>query len=116
MRPEERYQAHLIDELEDMFPGCIVVRLDPRYVDFYIDGDRFSQGVLDLLVLFGGRVGTLEVKAYENAPRQPNQDYFVEQFDRVAFAAFICPENERDVLDGLSRSLRPERSARLSRS
>ncbi len=113
---EDVYQPILIKRLEHMFPGCIVVRLDPRYVDFYIDGERFNQGVLDLLILFGGRAASLEVKASRDARRRPNQDYFVEQFDLVCFASFICPENEEEVLDDLRKAFGLDRQARLSRS
>lgn len=109
---EARFQSEVIDDLEEMFPGCIVIRLDPRFVDFYMDGDRYCQGVMDLLVMFGGRVATLEVKASLDAKRQPNQGYFIERFDRVAFAAFICPENKEEVLDGMATALRPRQSRR----
>jgi hypothetical protein len=110
---ESRYQSELIEHLEEMFPGCIVIRLDPRYVDFYMDGEKFNQGVMDLLVLFGGRWAALEVKPRANARRQPNQSYFIEGFDRQSYAAFICPENEEEVLDDLQRTLGRKRHARV---
>ena len=111
---ENRYQPRLIDRLERRFPGCIVIRLDPRFVDFYIDGDKFSQGVMDLLVLWRGRVGALETKRASNSRRQPNQDYFIEAFGDVCFSAFICPENEEDVLHDLQQAFSSRRSARVS--
>lgn len=112
---ENRYQSSLIKKLEWMFPGCIVIRLDPRFVDFYIDGVKYSQGVMDLAVLFRGRGAVLELKRETRAERQPNQDYFIEAFGETVFAAFICPENEEDVLDDLQQALSPRRSARLSK-
>lgn len=111
---ESTYQAQLIERLESMFLGCIVIRLDPRFVDVYIDGEKFSQGVMDLLVLFRGRWATLEVKSWSHARRRPNQDYFISAFDRLSFAAFICPENEEVILDDLQRALRPRRVSRVS--
>lgn len=114
-RQEEVYQANLIRRLEHMFPGCVVVRLDPRFVDFYVEGKRYSQGVADILILFGSRWAMLEVKAAIDAPVQPNQPYFINMFDALSYAAFISPENEEEILYDLQHALRPQRIARLSR-
>lgn len=111
---ENRFQSLLIKKLQRMFRGCIIIRLDPRFVDFYIDGDRFSQGVMDLLVLFDGRCAALEVKRATTSAQQANQDYFIGEFGEMVFAAFICPENEEDVLHDLQQALAPRRPARLS--
>ena len=48
-----------------------------------------------------------------NEPYQPNQEYYLEQFGQMSFAAMICPENEKDVLDALQRSFYEGRHARL---
>lgn len=93
---ESRYQALLIRRLRQLFPGCVILKNDTEYL----------QGIPDLLVLWGHRWAMLEVKAYEGAPEQPNQDYYVGLLNEMFFAAFIYPENEQDVLDALEEAFR----------
>lgn len=93
---ESDYQSRLIKVLRDMFPGCVILKNDPEYL----------QGIPDLLILYGDNWAALEVKAYADAPEQPNQDYYVDELNKMSFAAFIYPENEEEVLDALQRSLR----------
>ena len=50
-----------------MFPGAIVLKNDPNYI----------QGIPDLTVFYQDKWATLEVKKSENASHQPNQDYYV---------------------------------------
>lgn len=92
---ERQYQAYLIKKLRDMFEGCIILKNDTDYI----------QGIPDLLILYGPRWAALEVKAYEDAPEQPNQAYYIEEMDDMSFAAFIYPEIEEDVLYALQQAL-----------
>lgn len=92
---ERTYQAKLIKKLRLMFPGCVVLKNDPNYI----------QGFPDLLVLIGDRWFALEVKVRRQAAVRPNQEYYVDLLDNLSFAAFIYPENEEDVLDEIQRSL-----------
>ncbi len=62
---EGTYQRKLIEKLEILFPGCIVLKNDPTYI----------QGFPDLTIFFGDRWATLEVKASAVSPQQPNQEY-----------------------------------------
>ena len=101
---ESKYQAYVIQELRHRFPGCVVLKNDTSYL----------QGVPDLLVLFKNKWAMLEVKAYEDAPVQPNQEYYVELFDSMSFAAFIYPENEEEVFHDLQQAFQPRRAARVS--
>lgn len=96
---ESNYQSRLIGVLRDLFPGCVILKNDPEYL----------QGIPDLLLLYEERWAALEVKAYKNAPEQPNQDYYIRELNRMSFAAFIYPENEEEVLDALQSALRPRR-------
>ena len=91
---ENRYQAQLIKELNLRFPGCIILKNDPNYL----------QGVPDLLVLHGDCWAMLEVKASGDSPLQPNQDYYVRTLNEMSFAAFIYPEIQEEVLDALQQS------------
>lgn len=88
---ENAYQAKIIKRLKREFPGCVVLKNDPSYL----------QGVLDLIVLYQDLWAALEVKASARASVRPNQEYYVELFNEMSFASFIYPENEEDVFDAL---------------
>ena len=103
---ENKFQAKLIRELKDRFPGCVVLKNDPNYI----------QGIPDLTVLHGERWACLEVKRKEKAKRQPNQELLVRRLDKMSFARFICPENKEEVLHDLERSFEPRRKARSAKS
>jgi hypothetical protein len=88
---ENRFKTNLIKEIKDLFPGCMVLHLDPNEI----------QGIPDLLVLYENKWAVLEGKKYASASRRPNQEYYVDLMDRMSFAAFIYPENKDEVLDAL---------------
>jgi hypothetical protein len=88
---ESAYQAKLISKIHQMFVGCFIIRNDPEQ----------NQGLPDLLILYGDKWAMLEVKISEEAYIQPNQEYYVRLFNDMSFAAFICPENEEEVLRAL---------------
>jgi hypothetical protein len=100
---ERHYQAKLIKKLEELFPGCMILKNDPEYLP----------GVPDLLILWGGRWAMLECKASETSPVRPNQPYYVELFNAMSFAAFIYPSNETEILRGLQRSFSSDGDARV---
>ncbi len=91
---ESQFQNRLIKELKELFPGCIVIKMDSGYL----------QGIPDLLVLFGGRWATLECKQSVGAKKQPNQEYYVGKMNEMSFSRFICPENKEEVLDDLQQA------------
>jgi hypothetical protein len=95
MRSEAAYQRYLIHLLQRIFPDCHIIKNDALA----------RQGIPDLLILWGNRWAMLEVKRSDTAPVQPNQEYYVELFNGMSFAAFICPENEEQVLHGLQAAL-----------
>lgn len=101
---ESKYQADLIKTLRLLFPGCFILKNDTDYL----------QGVPDLLILWRDRWAMLEVKARMSSPVQPNQEYYVDMLDQMSFAAFICPQNEEEVLSELQQAFRSRRKARLS--
>lgn len=94
---ESQFQAQLIKDLKAMFPGCIVLKNDPNYI----------QGMPDLTIFWGDRWATLEVKKSAIASHQPNQDYYVELMDSMSFSRFIYPENKEEVLYELQHAFRP---------
>lgn len=88
---ENKFKTNLIKDLKNLFPGCMVLHLDPNEI----------QGIPDLLILYGNKWAVLEGKKYASASRRPNQEYYVDLMDRMSFAAFIYPENKDEVLDAL---------------
>lgn len=91
---ENKFQAALIKEIKERFPGCMVLKNDSSYI----------QGIPDLLVLHGDKWASLECKKTANAERQPNQDYYVGKMNDMSFSRFIYPENKEEVLDDLSKA------------
>lgn len=91
---ERKFQAQLIKELKNRFPGCIVLKNDPNYL----------QGIPDLTIFWKSYWATLEVKKSEKASHQPNQDYYVGIMDKMSFSRFIYPENKEEVLNALQRT------------
>lgn len=87
-----------------MFPGCVILKNDTSYM----------QGIPDLTILYGDRWAVLEVKANERYTAEPNQGYYVQKLDEMSFAAFIYPENERDVLHELQQTFQSRRPTRIS--
>jgi hypothetical protein len=101
---EGKYQAKIIRKLEGMFPGCVVLKNDSQY----------RQGMLDLTLLWELHWAALEVKISKDASTQPNQDYYIERLGAMSFAAYIYPENEKEVLNALQQAFKPPRRARVS--
>ena len=91
---EKKFQKKLIDELTEMFPGCIIIKNDSSYI----------QGIPDLTIFYGKHWATLECKKSKNASLRPNQDYYVARMNDMSFSAVIYPENKEEVLDELQRS------------
>lgn len=94
MKLEREFQAGLIKELKNMFPGCIVTKLDPDYI----------QGIPDLLILYKNKWATLECKKSSTAHRRPNQEYYVGLMNQMSFSRFISPENKKEVLHELQQA------------
>ena len=91
MKNENVFQASLIRTIKNLLPGCIVLKLDPNYI----------QGIPDLLILYGITWAALECKKTENSPHRPNQDYYVKAMNTMSFATFVYPENVQQVLSDM---------------
>lgn len=101
---ERDYQARLIKKLRVMFPGCVILKNDPDYL----------QGIPDIVIFYGDRWAMLEAKRSERASVQPNQDYYIGLLNEMSFASFIYPSNEQEVLRDLQSALEPRGRTRLS--
>ena len=100
---ENAYQARLIKKLRELFPGCIILKNDPSYI----------QGIPDITILWGVRWAMLEDKASAKAIIQPNQSYYVDLLNGMSFAAFICPENEAEILYELQQAFQSGGDSRV---
>lgn len=90
---ESKFQSNLIQKIKKLFPGSIVLKNDPTYI----------QGIPDLLILYKDKWASLEVKRSAGASHRPNQDYYVNKMNKMSFSRFIFPENETEVLTDLAR-------------
>lgn len=93
---ESKFQSQLIRKIKNEFPGCIVLKNDPTYL----------QGVPDLTVFCGNKWAALEVKKSANASHRPNQNYYVDKMNRMSYATFVYPENEKEVLAELHKKFK----------
>lgn len=93
MKKESQFQHDLIKKIGERFPGSIVMKNDPTYI----------QGIPDLTVLYRDKWATLECKKTQNAKHQPNQDYYVEEMNKMSFSSFVCPESMEEVLNDMER-------------
>lgn len=98
---ERDYQMELIPRILSPLPGRVlvdkfVIITDPNYI----------QGIPDLIVFFRGKWAFLEVKLSEKSKQQPNQEWYINNWRRYVFTAFIYPENEEEVLAALQSALR----------
>jgi hypothetical protein len=101
---ERQYQNKLIKKVNDLFPGCVIVKNDPRHI----------QGIPDILILYRDKWAGLEIKISSTAHIQPNQEYYVTLLNGMSFASFINPDNEEDVLNDLQHAFGFEGSTRIS--
>lgn len=88
-RLESGFQDKLRDTLKELFPGCMIFKMDQ------------IQGIPDLLVLYKNKWASLENKKSEKATRRPNQEYYVDRMNEMSFSRFIYPENKDEVLNDL---------------
>ena len=104
-KKESNFQRELIEEIEETFPGCYVFKNDPTY----------RQGFPDITILYKDKWATLECKRSARDKHQPNQDYYVEDLNKMSYSSFIFPENKEEVMNELQRALKPGRASRVSR-
>ena len=99
---ENRFKTNLIKEIKNRFEGSEVFHLNPLE----------KQGVPDLLILYKKKWGVLEGKQESKSSHRPNQDYYVDKYNKMSFARFISPENKEEILDEMERAFKPKRNTR----
>lgn len=93
---ENKFKTNLIKAIKARFPGSYVFHLDPNEL----------QGAPDLLVLYENKWAALEGKKNSKATLRPNQQHYVDLFDKMSFAKIIFPENAEEVLDEMERAFK----------
>lgn len=96
---ESKFQKELREELERIFPGCIVLKNDPNYL----------QGIPDLTIFYNDKWAMLEVKESANAPERPNQSFYISLANNMSFGAKIYPENKEEVLNDIQQAFKSSR-------
>lgn len=92
---ESNFQHNLICDIKRMFPGCIVMKNDPNYI----------QGIPDILILYNNKWASLECKKNKDSKHRPNQDYYVNRMMEMSYSSFVYPENKEQVLNELQHAL-----------
>lgn len=91
---ESKFQALLIKELNRRFRGCKILKNDANYI----------QGFPDLTILYKKHWAVLECKRSKDEPYQPNQEYYIQELDKMSIARTIYPENKEEVLNELQQT------------
>ena len=90
---ESKFQKELITEIQNLYPGCVILKNDPNYI----------QGFPDWTIFYKNKWAVLEAKRDKNARKQPNQDYYVDRLNNMSFSRFVYPENKDEVLRELEQ-------------
>ena len=102
---ENKFQSALIKEIKEKFPGCLVLKNDPTYI----------QGIPDIVVLYKDKWASLECKKSKDSPARPNQRHYVETMNKMSYSSFVYPENKEEVLNGLQSAFKSSGKARVSK-
>ena len=102
---ESSFQREVIGELKERYPGCVILKNDPTYI----------QGFPDITVFYKNKWAALETKRSSKEKHQPNQDYYVEMLGKMSYASFIFPENKAEVFDELEQTFKPRRKSCVSK-
>ena len=80
---------------------------------FKLDSSEW-QGIPDQLILWKDRWAILEMKRSANSPFQPNQEYYIDQFNQMSYSSVVYPENKEAVLNDLQHAFGTRRTSRNS--
>lgn len=91
---EAEVEKKFMEDLNERLPG-----------GHWLKGNsQMQQGIPDRMFLHGTNWAMLEFKRETNSDRQENQDYFIEKFNKMSYAAFVSPENYDEVLDEIQQT------------
>jgi hypothetical protein len=93
---EKEFEASFVKRLEDEFPGCMIIK----------GNSAMRQGIPDRLLLHEDHWAFLEFKREANSDLQENQDYYIEKFNGMSYAAIVEPENADEVIREIQSAFR----------
>ena len=102
---ENKFQAKLVEEIKERYPGAIVLKNDAQ----------LKRGIPDLTILYKKKWAVLECKKENKSSHRPGQDNYIEKLNEMSFARFIYPENKEEVLDEMDATFKPRRNSRISK-
>lgn len=87
---ESKFQKHIIDRIKKTYekPGM------HNHLEILKNDANYKQGIPDLSIFYENKYCELEVKKNKDASHRPNQDYYINKYNNMSMAFFICPENE----------------------
>ena len=101
---ESQFSTKFFAELREMFPGIMILKNDASYIP----------GIPDTLLLYNNKWAALEFKRSKKAAKKPNQEYYINYMNNMSYAAFVYPENSREVMNELCKALGYFGPARVS--
>ncbi len=93
---ESDFKVVFTDALAEAFPEGLLIR----------GNAATRQGLPDWLLLCGRNWAAFELKRSPKAIRQPNQEYYVQELNKMSYAAFVTPENYREVIREVQSAFR----------
>jgi hypothetical protein len=93
---EREFEAEFMETINEIFPN-----------GWWIKGNSvMQQGIPDRTFFWGPHWAMFEFKRATGAAQQANQDWFIEYFNNMSFAAFVTPQNCHEVLDEIQQAFR----------
>jgi hypothetical protein len=96
---ESRFKADLIEEIEALYPGAIVLKTDANQI----------QGFPDNLILCDNKWAAFEAKRDISASIRPNQKHYVQMLNSMSYASFVFPQNKEKFLNELQQTFQSTR-------
>ena len=93
---ERVFQKELMDEIRERYPGCVIIKNDPNYI----------QGFPDWTILYKDKWAVIEAKRSASSKHQPNQDFYIKKLNDMSYAVFAYPENKEVILRELQSAFK----------
>ncbi len=85
------FKDSVLRDIQRRYPNAQITKQDPTYF----------QGIPDVVIFNEDKWAMLEFKRSSKASFQPNQEYYLDKFNKMSFARAIYPENREEVLNEL---------------
>jgi hypothetical protein len=92
---ESQFKRRFKDRLEEVFPGCVILDIDPIN----------NRSMPDTIFLYDRFWAALEFKKSINSSKRPNQEYWITELAEMSAAYFVYPENQEEVMSELQKQL-----------